>query len=273
MTIPHGVGGCLCRIEPGIPCVATTVTYTDNPHCPYHGLLPRGRTDTGMYRVVGAWNADGQPVDLDSLLRKGLEQARRGETVDRGDYSRYLDGTELGGDDPATCDACAQYGLCIDHDGGDPVVRPAAKEPLTADEAQALTAALGSPDRPTRKLPARCDADTDTDGCNYREPHKHGFACDKTCDTCHGHYDDIDANLKKFEEDVLAGRVGGPVLPSLAEQDDPEGCGNYPGLTESLAQLRRGEVKPARTFKEESRWTRLKIWLRWAKEAFFDALD
>lgn len=23
-------------------------------------------------------------------------------------------------------------------------------------------------------------------GCNYPEPHIHGFACDKTCDYCHG---------------------------------------------------------------------------------------
>jgi len=25
--------------------------------------------------------------------------------------------------------------------------------------------------------------------CGYMEPHKHGFACDKTCGVCHGHYD------------------------------------------------------------------------------------
>lgn len=27
-------------------------------------------------------------------------------------------------------------------------------------------------------------------GCTYPEPHGHGFACDKTCKECRGHYND-----------------------------------------------------------------------------------
>ncbi|GHA78225.1 hypothetical protein ACIQRS_04440 [Streptomyces termitum] len=57
--------------------------------------------------------------------------------------------------------ACARFGRCVDHGGGDPVARPAAKEPLAVDEAQVLTAALGSRDRPIRKPPKCCG----TDGC------------------------------------------------------------------------------------------------------------
>ena len=34
----------------------------------------------------------------------------------------------------------------------------------------------------------RCAAriDCHTVGCNYQEPHEHGFDCDKTCAYCHG---------------------------------------------------------------------------------------
>ena len=28
--------------------------------------------------------------------------------------------------------------------------------------------------------------DCDTAGCNYQEPHYHGFDCDKSCAYCHG---------------------------------------------------------------------------------------
>lgn len=31
--------------------------------------------------------------------------------------------------------------------------------------------------------------DCSESSCKYPEPHKHGFACDKTCVVCDGHYD------------------------------------------------------------------------------------
>jgi hypothetical protein len=38
--------------------------------------------------------------------------------------------------------------------------------------------------------PATCvcspSIDCDTVGCNYQEPHYHGFACDNGCAYCHG---------------------------------------------------------------------------------------
>lgn len=109
---------------------------------------------------------------------------------------------------------------------------------------------------------------------------------------------DYDANLKKFEDDVLAGRVGGPVaepgtLEHFAEQrrlrDTGQGMwkpdtGTFWGdlaedmkdpefrkaFEQSLAEMRHGELHPARTFKEQPWWTRLRMRLRWAKEALFD---
>lgn len=40
------------------------------------------------------------------------------------------------------------------------------------------------------KCPGVCLAPIDCDngmpGCDYPEPHTHGFACDKTCAYCHG---------------------------------------------------------------------------------------
>lgn len=32
------------------------------------------------------------------------------------------------------------------------------------------------------------DTDCHDDSCRYQEPHHHGFACDKTCQTCGGHH-------------------------------------------------------------------------------------
>ncbi|MFF5973700.1 hypothetical protein ACFY7C_19445 [Streptomyces sp. NPDC012769] len=50
---PYGVAGCRCYVdlhtyEPGEP----EPNWVPVSTCPYHGILPRDRTDTGMYRVV-----------------------------------------------------------------------------------------------------------------------------------------------------------------------------------------------------------------------------
>ncbi|WP_432112828.1 hypothetical protein [Streptomyces sp. S1] len=88
MTTPFGAHGCRCvRVHEG----GAVYRWDRDTTCRYHGLLPRDRTDTGVYRVVGDLV---DPDSLDNLLRKGLEQAQRGETVDRGDYSQYLDATD-----------------------------------------------------------------------------------------------------------------------------------------------------------------------------------
>ncbi len=45
-------------------------------------------------------------------------------------------------------------------------------------------------DRAPQGCPGKCiahiDCTSDDLGCNYPEPHIHGFACDKTCSRCHG---------------------------------------------------------------------------------------
>lgn len=104
---PYGVTGCRCWLTGHSPGSDDGDVWNDNPHCPYHGLLPRDRTDTGVYRVVRGddgkptelkpiHDRDGEPVippsdteymvggrrltDLDERLRRGIEQAQRGET-------------------------------------------------------------------------------------------------------------------------------------------------------------------------------------------------
>lgn len=46
----YGVPGCRCDRE--FTWGDRQETWHDNASCPYHGLLPRDRMDTGVYRVV-----------------------------------------------------------------------------------------------------------------------------------------------------------------------------------------------------------------------------
>lgn len=53
MSTPYGVRGCRCtwdREHDGIGWGPDT--WYPSAHCPYHGLLPRDRMDTGTYQVV-----------------------------------------------------------------------------------------------------------------------------------------------------------------------------------------------------------------------------
>lgn len=56
-TTPYGAKGCRCWLDyeaaPG-----REGGWMPNAACPYHGLLPRDRQDTGVYRVVGRKGED-----------------------------------------------------------------------------------------------------------------------------------------------------------------------------------------------------------------------
>lgn len=50
MTTPYGVQGCRCFCADDWSTPATR--WEPNAHCPYHGVLPRERMETGTYSVV-----------------------------------------------------------------------------------------------------------------------------------------------------------------------------------------------------------------------------
>ncbi|MER7540231.1 hypothetical protein ABTX77_36450 [Streptomyces sp. NPDC097704] len=53
MTTPYGVASCRCSVDIVPPRFSDNPdNWTANPHCPYHGILPRDRAGTGIYRVV-----------------------------------------------------------------------------------------------------------------------------------------------------------------------------------------------------------------------------
>ncbi|MFB6632179.1 hypothetical protein ACFCWY_20000 [Streptomyces sp. NPDC056362] len=49
---PYGVTGCRCWVDPASQRDEGTEDWTAASTCPYHGLLPRNRTDTGIYQVI-----------------------------------------------------------------------------------------------------------------------------------------------------------------------------------------------------------------------------
>ncbi len=59
----------------------------------------------------------------------------------------------------------------------------AVTRPFTAEEIEVINQLILEDKIPRRKLPPRDCHDLK---CYYEEPHKHGFACDKTC-SCGGH--------------------------------------------------------------------------------------
>ena len=52
MSTPYGVTGCRCWADDSFAEDHGDVVWQPSAHCPYHGLLPRERMETGEYRVV-----------------------------------------------------------------------------------------------------------------------------------------------------------------------------------------------------------------------------
>ncbi|GGR51758.1 hypothetical protein [Streptomyces roseolus] len=250
--IPYGVGGCRCAVDSD----NGNARWARNPSCPYHGIVADGfganRTDTGMYRVVGAWDALGEPVDPDSLdnrLRQGIEQAQRGETADRGDFSQYLDDTHYpvwrdvgwftdGDDDGGEVQVC---GTCVPKHSHYPSREDVPEWPCSL-----------------AVCPDCCDTLGDNHNCRGVLPvGRRQYV--RWCPGClYGDGNTVGGVVVQHSYDDRCG------------EDDPQNPEFREAFEESPAELRRGQVKPARTFKEEPWWTRLRIRLRWAKEALFD---
>lgn len=264
MTTPYGVAGCQCRrdglADDGID------EWTLNPHCPYHGILPRNRTDTGTYRVV-----DIDPGSVERNIRKGEEWIAQRRTPDDA-YAALHDA----GCNHQSCDH-----VWDPRDGRIKTYEEARRDDTSptvsqGDDRVIVDVDAGGNVTTNRKFVQRCSGCLHGDGntvggvvmrhsyddrCNERAVH---VGTGRDVGTCE---DDTDAPCKTcgkpWRKDCHSA-----FWDDLAEDmKDPEFRKTF---EESLAEMRRGELHPARTFNEEPWWTRLRIRLRWAKEALFD---
>lgn len=99
---PYGVTGCRCTPGIGLPQPDAPKIWTRNPHCPYHGILPRNRTDTGVYRVVGVARKDGTKDT--HYVREPAETSQQHYPIWR-EVGWFTDGEDDGGE-VLVCGTC-----------------------------------------------------------------------------------------------------------------------------------------------------------------------